>query len=71
MHGKSVRVEGGEWAVSSMMAPKCAASRRRGDRPARTPHDLGLETVGIEPSRRGIEIDEHCKAADGVGPLAT
>jgi hypothetical protein len=54
-----------------MMAPKCAASRRRGDRPARTPHDLGLETVGIEPSRRGIEIDEHCKAADGVGPLAT
>jgi len=28
--------------------------------------DLGLETVGIEPGRRGIEVDERCRAADGV-----
>ncbi len=28
--------------------------------------DLGLETVGIEPSRRGIEVDERCRAAEGV-----
>ena len=28
--------------------------------------DIGLETVGIEPGRRGIEIDERCRAADGV-----
>jgi dihydrolipoamide dehydrogenase len=27
---------------------------------------IGLETVGIEPSKRGIEIDERCRAADGV-----
>lgn len=27
---------------------------------------LGLETVGIEPGRRGIEIDEQCRAGDGV-----
>jgi dihydrolipoamide dehydrogenase len=27
---------------------------------------LGLETVGIEPGRRGIEIDERCRAGDGV-----
>jgi pyruvate/2-oxoglutarate dehydrogenase complex dihydrolipoamide dehydrogenase (E3) component len=28
--------------------------------------DLGLETVGIEPTRRGIEVDERCRAGDGV-----
>jgi dihydrolipoamide dehydrogenase len=28
--------------------------------------DVGLETVGIEPTRRGIEVDERCRAGDGV-----
>jgi dihydrolipoamide dehydrogenase len=28
--------------------------------------DLGLESVGIEPTKRGIEVDERCRAADGV-----
>ena len=28
--------------------------------------DLGLETVRIEPTRRGIEVDERCRAGDGV-----
>lgn len=27
---------------------------------------IGLETVGIQPGRRGIEIDEHCRAGEGV-----
>ena len=27
---------------------------------------IGLETVGVEPGPRGIVIDEHCRAADGV-----
>jgi pyruvate/2-oxoglutarate dehydrogenase complex dihydrolipoamide dehydrogenase (E3) component len=27
---------------------------------------LGLETVGIEPTRRGIEVDARCRAGDGV-----
>ena len=27
---------------------------------------LGLETVGIEPTRRGIPVDEYCRAADRV-----
>ncbi|MFN8215134.1 MAG: NAD(P)/FAD-dependent oxidoreductase [Solirubrobacterales bacterium] len=27
---------------------------------------LGLETVGIEPGKRGIEVDERCRAAKGV-----
>ncbi|HEV2924190.1 MAG TPA: NAD(P)/FAD-dependent oxidoreductase [Solirubrobacteraceae bacterium] len=29
-------------------------------------HDIGLESVGIEPSARGVEVDERCRAADGV-----
>ena len=28
--------------------------------------ELALETVGIEPSERGIEVDERCRAAEGV-----
>ena len=28
--------------------------------------DLGLETVGIEPGKGGIEVDERCRAAEGV-----
>ncbi len=27
---------------------------------------IGLETVGIQPGARGIEIDDRCRAADGV-----
>src|SRR4051812_13264701 len=67
VHGTSVRVEGGERVVSLDDGTEVrgevvvVATGRR----ART-HDLGLETVGIEPSLRGIEIDEHCKVTDGV-----
>lgn len=28
--------------------------------------DLGLETVGIEPGDAGIQVDERCRAAEGV-----
>ncbi len=28
--------------------------------------DIGLETIGVEASPRGIAIDEHCRVADGV-----
>jgi pyruvate/2-oxoglutarate dehydrogenase complex dihydrolipoamide dehydrogenase (E3) component len=28
--------------------------------------DLGLESVGIEPNPKGIQIDERCRAAEGV-----
>jgi dihydrolipoamide dehydrogenase len=27
---------------------------------------IGLETVGIEPGKRGIAVDERCRAGDGV-----
>jgi len=29
-------------------------------------HDLGLDTLGIEPGPRGIVVDERCRAGDGV-----
>jgi dihydrolipoamide dehydrogenase len=29
-------------------------------------HDIGLETVGVEPTERGIAIDERCRVTDGV-----
>jgi len=29
-------------------------------------HDLGLETLGIDPGPRGIVVDERCRAVDGV-----
>jgi len=29
-------------------------------------HGLGLETVGIQPGPAGIEVDERCRAGDGV-----
>jgi dihydrolipoamide dehydrogenase len=34
----------------------------------RTPriHDIGLETVGVEPGERSLPIDEHCRLADGL-----
>jgi pyruvate/2-oxoglutarate dehydrogenase complex dihydrolipoamide dehydrogenase (E3) component len=47
-------------------------SELRGDRllvaTGRTPRvaELGLETLGIEPSKRGIEVDEALRAGDGV-----
>ncbi len=28
--------------------------------------ELGLDTVGLEPGPRGLEIDERCRAGDGV-----
>jgi pyruvate/2-oxoglutarate dehydrogenase complex dihydrolipoamide dehydrogenase (E3) component len=29
-------------------------------------NDIGLEAVGIDPNPKGIEIDERCRAAEGV-----
>ena len=56
--GIRVRLEGGEEITASRLL---VATGRR----PRT-DSLGLEKVGIEPGERGIEIDEHCRAADGV-----
>jgi pyruvate/2-oxoglutarate dehydrogenase complex dihydrolipoamide dehydrogenase (E3) component len=29
-------------------------------------HDLGLDTVGVEPGRRGVPIDDRCQVAPGL-----
>jgi dihydrolipoamide dehydrogenase len=62
-----VRVEGGSKVVELDGGAEARGAQilvATGRRP-RT-GGLGLETVGIEPGRRGIEIDERCRAADGV-----
>ena len=65
--GESVRIDDGERVVSLDDGTEARGEVvvvATGRRP-RT-HDLGLETVGVEPGRRGIEVDEHCKVTDGV-----
>jgi pyruvate/2-oxoglutarate dehydrogenase complex dihydrolipoamide dehydrogenase (E3) component len=62
-----VRREGGERIVSLDNGDEVGADVvvvAVGRRP-RT-QNLGLENVGIEPGRRGIEVDERCRAGDGV-----
>ncbi len=29
-------------------------------------HDLGLDTVGIQPGKRGLPVDERCQVAEGL-----
>jgi dihydrolipoamide dehydrogenase len=62
-----VRVEGGDKVVELDGGAEVRGAQilvATGRRPRTS--GLGLETVGIEPGRRGIEIDERCRAADGV-----
>ena len=64
---ESARLEGGRRVVTLADGSEAAgavlivATGRR----ART-EGIGLETVGIEPTRRGIDVDERCRAAEGV-----
>jgi pyruvate/2-oxoglutarate dehydrogenase complex dihydrolipoamide dehydrogenase (E3) component len=66
-HASAVRVDDGEYVLEF---PE--RDERRGDRllvaTGRKPRTegLGLETVGIEPGKRGIEVDERMSAGDGV-----
>jgi dihydrolipoamide dehydrogenase len=67
VHAERVRVEGDHRIVSLDDGGEAAGEAlivATGRRPRTA--DLGLETVGIEPTRRGIEIDERCRAAEGV-----
>jgi pyruvate/2-oxoglutarate dehydrogenase complex dihydrolipoamide dehydrogenase (E3) component len=63
----SVRAERGRRIVSLDDGDEVAGEAllvATGRRP-RT-REIGLETVGIEAGRRGIDIDERCRAGDGV-----
>ena len=46
------RVAGQELLVATGRAPRVAG--------------IGLENVGIDPSARGIEVDERCRAGEGI-----
>jgi pyruvate/2-oxoglutarate dehydrogenase complex dihydrolipoamide dehydrogenase (E3) component len=65
--GQSVRVENGGRVVtlddgSEVRGEVVVVATGRRPRTG----DLGLETVGIEAGPRGIAVDEHCRAGDGV-----
>ena len=67
VHAQAVRLEGGERVVTLDDGSEARGEvllLATGRRP-RT-QDIGLETVGIEPTRRGIEVDERCRAGAGV-----
>jgi pyruvate/2-oxoglutarate dehydrogenase complex dihydrolipoamide dehydrogenase (E3) component len=67
VHAQGVRVENGMRVVELDDGSEAAGEIvivAVGRRP-RT-QDLGLDTVGIEPTRRGISVDERCRAGDGV-----
>jgi pyruvate/2-oxoglutarate dehydrogenase complex dihydrolipoamide dehydrogenase (E3) component len=64
---EAVRAENGQRVVSLDSGDEVAAEVivvAVGRRP-RT-QGIGLENVGIEPGRRGIDVDERCRAGDGV-----
>lgn len=67
MRAARVRHERGEYAASFEDGRELRAERLllATGRRARV-HELGLETLGIEPGAHGIEVDERMNAADGV-----
>jgi dihydrolipoamide dehydrogenase len=67
VHAQGVRVENGMRVVELDDGTETAGEIvivAVGRRP-RT-QDLGLDTVGIEPTKRGISVDDRCRAGDGV-----
>lgn len=66
-HASAVRREDGEYVVEfpdrdALRGDKLLVATGRSARV----DGLGLDTVGIEPTRRGIEVDARMSAADGV-----
>jgi pyruvate/2-oxoglutarate dehydrogenase complex dihydrolipoamide dehydrogenase (E3) component len=67
VHAQAVRVEGAKRVVELDDGSEARGVQlivATGRRP-RT-RDIGLDTVGIEPGRRGIQVDERCRAREGV-----
>jgi pyruvate/2-oxoglutarate dehydrogenase complex dihydrolipoamide dehydrogenase (E3) component len=66
-HATGVRREGGEYVLEF-----AGRDELRGDRllvaTGRRPRvdELGLETVGIEPTRQGVPVDERMRVTDGL-----
>jgi len=66
-HATGVRREGGEYVLEF-----AGRDELRGDRllvaTGRRPRvdELGLETVGVEPTRQGVPVDERMRVTDGL-----
>ncbi|MFL5821333.1 MAG: dihydrolipoyl dehydrogenase family protein [Solirubrobacteraceae bacterium] len=66
-HASAVRVEDGEYVLEFPERPEL-----RGDKllvaTGRRPRvdELGLENIGIEPGKHGIEVDSRMNAGDGI-----
>jgi pyruvate/2-oxoglutarate dehydrogenase complex dihydrolipoamide dehydrogenase (E3) component len=81
VHPKEVRRDGGDYVLAFEDAPELRGERvlvATGRHPR--VEDIGLETVGIQPNRRGIPVDSHLRAGDrlwaigdvtGIWPLTT
>ncbi len=66
-HAQSVRRAGDERVVRLDDGRELAGVRvivAIGRRPRS--HDIGLETIGVQPDGHGIPIDDHCRVSDGV-----
>jgi pyruvate/2-oxoglutarate dehydrogenase complex dihydrolipoamide dehydrogenase (E3) component len=66
-HASAVRREGEEYVLEFPERDELRGDKllvATGRRPRA--EGLGLETVGVEPTRRGIEVDARMNAADGV-----
>ena len=66
-HASRVRGEGDEYVVEFAGGDELRGERLlvATGRRARA-DDIGLDTVGIEPSRRGVPVDERMRVTDGV-----
>lgn len=67
VQGQRVRVEGDERVLTLSDGSELRGERLLvavGRRPRST--GIGLDTIGVEESPRGIHIDENCRVADGV-----
>jgi pyruvate/2-oxoglutarate dehydrogenase complex dihydrolipoamide dehydrogenase (E3) component len=66
-HASAVRVEDGEYVLEFSERDELRGDRllvATGRRPR--VEGLGLETLGIEPGRRGVEVDARMRADDGL-----
>jgi pyruvate/2-oxoglutarate dehydrogenase complex dihydrolipoamide dehydrogenase (E3) component len=66
-HASAARREGDEFVLEFSEGPELRGDRllvATGRRPR--VHDLGLESVGIEPGNKGIEVDARMRAGENV-----
>jgi dihydrolipoamide dehydrogenase len=67
IHGQRVRREGNERVLTLEDGSELRGEHLLvavGRRPRSS--EIGLETIGVQATPRGIPIDEHCRVADGV-----